>query len=418
MFLVFVISYFLLTHLIIYPIDNAHFYRANFFWGEPRIALDWYTSIDFSAGAGQTHHSHNSEGQKSKLLSIYGPESMQVLGKNVPNLNPNDPLDILILDLLALPQRKNFATLEFDGTFSTVEGIINWYQNITNGFFFQMHFPIRQLTISNIHYTDLSPDDTIRPNKNTPAWISFLQNIDAILNQHRISIKKSSRAGIGDLSFLGGWAGTYFDTVILDYIDVDAKIGVLFPTGKTRDIRNPFELPLGYNGHYGMPLKFDVAFGAFEWITIGSHIGALFLFDRTTNIRIKTSEQQQGFIFLATEKAKIKSGTLWDMSAYVKADHFCKGLSVLLGYSYNQKDHDEIKHVHHTFDLSVANKDLRFKGWIMHVLNVIVEYDFSKYREDIGPRAALWYNHVLSGKRIFDTNILSGAIGLDIEWYF
>ena len=393
-------------------IDNAHFYRANYMWQEPRLPNEWLASVDISIAGGSTHTGRNTLQQKTNILGIYGPQSLSTLGLNVPNLDPTHPLDALLIALAALPTNGNFGKVALTGTFSIAESTLNVYQNLINGFFLQAYLPVRYLKIANIQYTDLSPDSGT-PNSTTPEWQDFLLNMNAIFNRYGLEpLTTSGRsAGAGDFSILGGWAGNYLGTCHLDFIDVSAKFGGLFPTGRTRSLDNPFELPLGYNGHYGVPLKFDASIGLYEWITTGIHIGALFLFESKQTLRMKTAAEQNGFIDLLVGKASIDPGTLWDFAAYATADHFFKGLSLSVGYSFNKKDHDCITPEDLTlFPSNVVNQDPLYKGWDMH--------DFAKEYCDIGPRIGFFYNYVVQGRRIFNTGMIQSYAGIDIAYVY
>lgn len=410
------VSFILLTNGILYAIDNPHFYRSTYFLGEPRLVNDWLTTIDFSCGAASTDQSRNSSGHTVPLLDIYGLHNMQLLGAGVP-LDPTNPLDQILINLENLPARGTFGQLEFSGNFHCVESTFNIYQNLINGFFLQAYFPIRTLKISDIRFTDLSPNDPSFPNKFTPEWQAFLSSFGAILNRFNLSIGNVHRTGLGDLTLLAGWAGTYLNTEILDFIDVDASVGILFPTAKRRNEHRPFDLPLGYNGYFGAPLRFNCDLGLWEWLTAGFHIDALFLFERTKELSMKTAQAQSGLINLAHGKAKVDPGTYWDISLFTKADHFAKGFSLLLGYTFSKKDRDGIRPVDTTlFDPRIVNGDPRFKSWRMHVMHFLAEYDFAKKASDIGPRVGFFYNLILKGQRIFKANMKSAYIGIDVEW--
>jgi hypothetical protein len=399
-------------------IDNPHFYRATYFWQEPRLEKDWLTTVDILFGGGKTKSSRNENGTKTTLLNLYGPHNMQALGVNVPGLNPADPLDQILIDLQNLPLRDNFGQLQFHGKFTLLETVFNVYQNLVNGFFVQAYLPIRKLRISDIGFVDLSPDDTITPNKNTPAWQSFLNNIDLILNQHNLHITPIDTLGFGDVTILGGWTQNINDTLVLDYVDVTGKIGVLFPTGKKKHLSNPFDLPTGYNGHFAVPLKFDISCGALEWVTLGGHIGALFFFKRNEYVELKTAEAQNGFIKLAQGSADVEPGNIWDFSIYMKADHFLKGLSLIVGYNFTAQDRTCIEPKDPIFNPVIINNDNQFRNWRMQTLQLCAEYDFAKTAADIGPRVGLLVNYIVGGKRIFNTATTSTYIGFDIEWCF
>lgn len=399
-------------------IDNPHFYRANFFWGEPRFEKPKLTSFDTNFASGSTNKARNNEGKLTPLLNIYGLQNMRVLGSNVP-LNPANPLDEILIQLSQTPARELFGQLEYSGHFSIFENTLNLYQNMTAGFFLQAYLPVRSLHINTINFVDRSPTDDIFPNSTTPVWVDFLQNFNAILSNFGLTDRATSQAGIGDFSLLVGWARNYEETCYIDYIDVDAKIGVLFPTAKKSNPDEVFSLPLGYNGHFGIPLKFDCSLGYWEWLTLGLHIGALFLIEKNQSIRMETAAEQNGFFNLLKGKAKVDPGTLWELSPYIKADHFAKGLSLLIGYCYTQKDHDCINPFDTTqFNPIIVNNDQRFFGWNMHVIHFMGEYDFTKKSTDFGPRIGIFYNYVVSGKRIFNTSMTTAYVGIDCAWEY
>jgi len=416
-FLVSIVSLVLVIDM--YTIDNPHFYRANFFWGEPRFEKSWLTTFDISLAGGSTTKARNNKGQITPLLTIYGLQNMRVLATNVHNLNSANPLENILIQLAQTPARENFGKLEYHGQFSTIESTLNLYQNIVNGFFLQAYLPIRYLRIGNVNFVDQSPIDDIFPNAQTPVWVDFLQNFDAVLSQFQLKVRSTSEASIGDFSLLAGWARNYEETCYIDYIDVDAKIGVLFPTAKKRNEDEVFSLPVGYNGHYGVPLKFNCSLGYWEWLTAGLHIGALFLIEKNQIIRMKTAAEQNGFFDLLKGNAKIDPGTLWEVSGYLKADHFAKGLSCLVGYTFTRKDRDCINPFDTIeFDPLIVNSDQRFFSWNMHVIHFMAEYDFTKKSSDLGPRLGFFYNLIVGGKRIFNTGITNSYVGIDCSWEF
>ena len=230
----------------------------------------------------------------------------------------------------------------------------------------------------------------------------------------------TNQTGCGDLSFLVGWAGSYQKTCTLDFIDASAKIGVLFPTGKTTSIANPFELPLGYDGHFGLPLKFDCSLGIFDWITFGFHNGALFLFKKNRKYRLKTAENQNGFILLAQNNVEVDPGTIWEIGTYVKADHMVRGLSFLAGYSFTKRDNDtlQLKNDSTDFNQIIINNDQRLFGWNMHTIHAMIEYDCVNKITDLGPRIGLWFNIIVAGQRIFNAHLYDFMLGIDCAWVY
>lgn len=399
--------------------DTSHFYRAHPpFWHEPRFEEPWLSSTYIDLMGGSTSCSFNNCGKKTSLLNLYGPHKLQFLGQNLPGIDPTNSLDQILLHLAALPVRHNFASLAFSGRFSLWEAQFNMYQNFCKGFFLHINIPVRTLQLQGIHMHDLTPDDGIFPNRSTPEWQEFLQSFPAILHRYHLRICPVSETNIGDMSILGGWTVNHEDTEYLDFIDATIQAGVLIPTGRTRNIHHIFDIPSGYNGHVGCSIIFDASVGAYEWLTVGYHSAGLFLFDKTQTRFMKTAPETNGFINLACGKAKVSPGTYWQVGMYLKADHFCGGGSFLLGYIFDLAEKTCLAPCKTIFQPAIVNTDSLLKKWLMHTLNVSIEYDFAREDRPNAPYIAFTYSHVLGGKRIFDNSTVGGTIGIDISWCF
>jgi hypothetical protein len=317
-----------------------------------------------------------------------------------------------------LAARDNFGKLSFSGKFKAFEFDFLYRQNFKHGLFTQLHLPIRKLEITNISFTDLSPDDDGFPNKRTREWTTFLSLFDTILAQHSLSKAAVASTGLGDLSALVGWAWNNEETEELDFIDTTLKAGFLLPTGKNKDQNLVFSLPTGYDGHAAVALSGAVSLGAFEWLTVGCSVDTLLFFRRTKTIRLKTAPQQSGFIKLGLGRAIVQPGTLFNAGCFAKADHCLKGFSFLVGYTFSQQNDTVVCPCSASLSASIASSDEMLKFWNMHTLHLNVEYDFAKENARTGWRMAFFYNPVLGGKRIFRTYVVSGTLGVDIGLSF
>ncbi len=197
------------------------------------------------------------------------------------------------------------------------------------------------------------------------------------------------------------------------------KTGVLVPTGKRKNENQIFSLPFGYNGHWAIQGIGKLSIGLYDWLTFGGHIEAMFFLNKDRNMRLQTAPCQSALIKLARGNAEVNPGTIWDAGVYTKADHLVGGLSVLLGYSFASKSEDVITPCDMgTFDPCIANGDPQFQSWKMNTLHLYAEYDFYNPCRGFGPRLGFFWNYVISGKRIFRTNMLGGAIGIDFTHNF
>lgn len=407
----------------LHAIDNPHFWRATNFLPEfyqTRLSKPWLASFDVSLGYGSTDKSRNQFGQKTTLLNIYGPQNAQALGVNVPGKDLTTPGDIVLTQLALLPSNDGFGMLQYNGKFRLIEANVCYSQNLDCGFFLQVHAPIRNYSVTDITFTDLSPLACGGgPNVNTPSWQNFLALFPTILTQYGISTGSVHHSGIGDISTLVGWTNNYEDTTEIDFFDTTIRLGVLFPTGAKLNPHQAFDIANGYDGHFAIPVCVDAAAGWYDWFTMGAHLGAMPFFKQTRNLPLKTDAAQNGFIKLARGDARIQPGTIWEANFYTLADHVICGFSLLVGYSYATKRPDMILPCDTTtFSPAIVNNDGPFLGWKMHTVNIMAEWDFASYECPWYPRIGAFYNFIVGGERIFNTNMGGVQCGIDIGCTF
>lgn len=403
-------------------IDNPHFYRATNFFGETRFERTGLTTLDMSFAGGHTHTGFDCGSNKVPLLDIWGTQNMRALGVGVPCKDPNNCLDLILIELSKQDPNCGFANFSICSKFKIFEANFSFYQNFACGFFFHAHMPVRHMELNDICFQDISPVNEECfgcPNIDTPIWQTFLENFDQILDRWGLCCGPFNEWGIGDTSFLLGWTHNYQETDLLDFVDMTIEFGALAPTAKRKHENQIFSLPFGYNGHWAIQGIGKMAFGLYDWLTFGGHIEAMYFLKHDHNIRMNTAPCQSSLIRLARGDAEIKPGVIWDASVYAKADHFVGGLSFLAAYQFASKNEDSVMPCQtDIFSPNIVNGDAQFQSWKMHTLHLMAEYDFYKPYNWVGPRIGFFWNYVMSGKRIFRTNMLGGSFGIDFTHNF
>jgi hypothetical protein len=401
----------------VFSLDNPHFYRATNMLFETRLEHDYLTTFNATLAGGSTNKGRSCDNTIVPLFDIYGAQAFQPLALNTPFANSDSPFNQLLEELAALPTRPGFATVSTNGHFNIIEANLSLAQNLRHGLFLFYHLPVRKLKINSISFTDLSPDDTIFPNKNTPAWQSVFKNISPLLAYYQFNDQPTSSTGVGDLSSWLGWTHNYQDTKTIDFIDFTLMSGILFPTGKEKNEHQLFSLPTGYNGHWGFPLSLQASLGFYEWVTIGAYVNTLFFLNKNRIMHIKTDAAQSGIIKLASADVSDHRGSLTHTGLYLKADHVGHNVSVTAAYSFAIQQKSNLKPYNSDFSVPIINSDPMLNGWKMHTLNFLAEYDFARDGKRVGNRVGLFYNLQVAGSRVFDTNVVGGSYGIDISWY-
>lgn len=400
--------------------DNAHFYRPPLFWGEPRFERPSLSTAAMLLTGGSASTSRNSSGNKeSTLLNLYGFENLHHIGDNVPSVSAGNPLETLVNNLNDLPDRGTFGQVKYFGQFSLFEGALLVQQNFTKGFFGEVYMPIRQLKIEMIGFNDKTPADNIEPHRYTQTWLDFLGGYQTILAHYGLTAGRVETTGFGDITIMAGWTTNYQDTRELDYIDATIKTGILLPTGHEKNENSVFDLPTGYNGHYGFPFSIDASLGAFEWLTVGANLGGIIFSEKEKIVRMRTSSLQNGFIKLAKGTALVRPGTVWHLGAYVKLDHIHDAFSWTTAYSFNQRLSTKyLPSNTGTFPYPVVNGDEQLQSWSMHVIHIVWEFDLGAEGNTAMPNVTFLMNIPVGGQRIFNT-MTGGAAGeVNMTWHF
>jgi hypothetical protein len=403
--------------------ETPFFYRASNLFNEPRLSKEWLTTLDISLEGGSTKHARNRCHHTVPLFDIYGLTSMTALGVNVPGKDMSNPLDVLLTELSLIAAPRNFGMFSLYGNFSILQSNILFTQNFESTgscgcFFLQVYLPIKRLIVDDICFDDLTSIEGC-PNKNNLTWRAFLLSFDEILARYELSRCKTRESGVGDMCAFLGWTLNHEDTTVLDFVDFTIQAGVLFPTAKKQNINEIFALPLGYNKHWGFPVVADFSFGVYEWLTIGGHFDVLLFAKKNQEIRVKTSTNQSGPIKLAKACASVHRGPIWSGGAFAKADHFCRGLSLWVGYTFNKQNSDTVYiNDPKTFNPCIINSDEMLHGWKMHTVSIGAEFDFTQQDCWFGPRFSVFYDRQVGGRYVFKTNIIGGKVSFDFVWSF
>ena len=344
--------------------------------------------------------------KKTNILSIYGPENVCCLSAASPD-NP-----------LILP--NNPETICFQAVADVFETDFNLYQNFTHGFFTQFHLPVILLQVFPSGYVENQCCSCKVSKHYKPVWQNTFKPINAFLRDFDLDLAPVHGAGLSDSTLFVGWTKSYQDTCYLDYIDFTVKTGILIPTGKKKNRHQVFSIPYGYDGFWAFPLSGDISLGFFDWLTLGVHADSLFFLNKKQCINVKAAHQAgTGLIRLGLAEATVDHGTVWRAGTYIKADHFFNGLSLMLAFSYEQKNRDTIHPCDtKTINPAFVNSDERLKKWDRSIIHLLADYDFTTEASRIGPRIGIFYDKQLTGRRVFDISMLGGYLGIDINWCY
>ena len=404
-------------------LNTKYHNRAGQSAHETRYERNCLATVDLNIAYGRAKKGYNSAKEKVDALRIYGlnriaAASLDALGNPSSN-NLNAAFQALAISPAAGSSVINDVGVYYDGKFTMVEANLNYTQNFCSGFFVDINVPIKRLKVDGITRTD-GTTDAARATATVEIGNVLAELTDAnLMSVYDLSVGDASKTGLGDIMVTGGWTSNNDDIESLDFLDTTIKAGVSIPTAKKRDQNKAFELALGHENHIGIAASFDLGIGFYEWMTLGAHVGGLFFFDKTMEMRMQTNIAHQGYLKLKKGNAKHDMGNIWDAGGHLKADHIFKGFSAMVGYNYVHKGDDNLTPENLTiFPSAAVNADAMLKGWRQHAITVTLEYDMAEEGRRWNPHFSVFYSRPVKGKYIFLTNVGGGSAGLNIAMDF
>ncbi len=393
------------TNLYAYWYYPAYFYMPEPFFGEPRFAKKWLTTLDVRLRGGHATRGYTDVGCDTRPIDIYGLQNMHAIAKNVPacilQCAPHGYLNNLWQNT---PASNLFGRLGFEGKCSLVEFFPTFVQNFSHGFFVGTCIPIKKISMRNVMAIDLTDPSSVGANLSLSDWQQFFGRFDQNLCRYGIYPRALHSGGLGDIMLFGGWTINYEDMDVLDFLDGTLTLGLQLPTAPCAPAQCPFMLPRGSNGHKGISLCATGALGALDWLTVGLQVGVLQFLSTQRVIAIKTAYEQSGWIKLARMCATVSPGLQWRIGEFFKFDHLAYGLSFTFGFS----------HTHQGATNVCQNTDPQWWSWRMNTFHFVLECDFATFKHPHAPHVAMTIDHVFNGKRTFNTSLFGTIIAWDL----
>jgi len=411
--------------------DLQTFYRTPLFTGEAKKNIsDWATHIDARYAEGDANQSWNTQEVKTDLFNGYGPIDMTKLAINLENLNSKPKTNAYAKG--EIPKIYD-GKVKFKGRFQIKEFDITLQQNIFHGLYLQAYLPIRNLKIDKIDYTTCTTTNS----EHTKIADFIEKELDYILEENCIKPLKTEfkDTQLSDPMISIGWNNhCTIENSIVTSIRGFLQGGIIIPSGDREKIDQVFSLPFGYNKHWGINGRGNIHAILWDKIGIGVNAGTTIFMEQTYDQRLTTTPCQNGhWLLLEKGRATADQGTLWDITAYAKAEDFFGGLSVLAAYSYTQQEKTKLTLKDNCILKSaikdeliknkneVINSNKKLDEWYHHAVHLYAQYDFAAHTKSTslgGIKIQVAYHFPLLGKHSWPVEMFSGTASANFTWNF
>jgi hypothetical protein len=409
------------------------FAPTNFFNPyDPNLRLPSIKDTNFQVGVnaeyGSTNSGRNIDEKQKNILQIYqsSQTTIPMLMNPTPGLKNKSTVDALLLgwNTPYAGQPLDDGTrghLVFCGDFSQIDVTLSGEYKIPFDFgagdlFLSGYLPVRNADISNISFTDqtldiFAVDKDIKESLTSKTVLSQWLKTNGDLD-----IGPSNLTGLGDLVLMLGWRNSYLQKKEqLQNVDVFAKIGLSIPTAKTKNEDKVFEVPLGNDGAWGLPIGMGIGLDFVYNIRLGADVDFVILFDKSKNRRLKTEEHQTDFLLLNKGFATKNYGLTWKFNLFLQAYRFLDGLSAKIAYEYVKHDDDRLTPLSDDFSSQVINTAKSLEEWNTQDLIFQLNYDCIKESKNwsVVPQANIFLKVPVGGKCVINPITFGGQIGVN-----
>lgn len=196
-----------------------------------------------------------------------------------------------------------------------------------------------------------------------------------------------SRAGFSDLDWYVRMGNIWEYMLKCRRIDAGLKLGVLIPSGLTREVNNPASIPFGGNGFWGMYVAADVEAELKEDWKVGMLLRCSQRFARTKTERLPVAGEQ--LLYGATSgKVRIDPGFTTVVAPYARLENIREGFGIQAKFTLIAHEFDEWTDKRPVqLPLAQIDREIRKTSWNAEYLSVSAFYDTAKVMKlyDEGP---------------------------------
>ena len=312
--------------------------------------------------------------------------------------------------------RGNF---KLDGDFQGLDWTI-WtrcrlpIKTLPGSFDFYLYVPFRYIEIDDIKWNDQTKNVL-----NADRDVHFYLTDDIKANVARLgglNLDDWNKFGFGDIVLMLNWFKDFKQTKEhLKNVRLTGRLGLTIPSGSMKDEDKAFSLPLGNDGAWGIPFAASLDLNFVRKLKAGLEFEMLFLFDETSERRLKTDEHQTDYLLLHKGIVTKSFGFTWKFNLFVQAQHFFKGLSGMVAYQFLKHDDDTLTPQSNDFSYHIINSAQSLQEWGMQNFVFQLNYDFFKECKNswFKPQFSLFYKMPITGRRVINPHTFGGQIALN-----
>lgn len=354
---------------------------------------------------------------KNSVMQLWTPkQNALAMLKGFGSYGSNSITNFFV-DELGSPEDNGLrGTFIVDGTFKVREFCMSGRYHLPWDFTLGLHIPVYDMELRNVRFVDQTPDTTAEDNTVKSELSSkLMQRVHEF--DPNLNLTGWQQVGFGDVVVMGEWQRCFPQgKPILKNVELEARLGLQFPTGVQNNINEILFVPFGNDGAVGLIFGGGIQLTWFDMLRGGLDVEFMHLFGNTRIRRIKVDTNQTEFLLLAKTAVHKDFGFTHRFNIFLQAHQMCRGLSASLIYQFWKHGDDNLSVCSNIYSNDIANSAESLQEWTMHHLIFKVDYDFQYdlcQDSSFSPQLSFFYKIPFNGKRAILCNTFGATFTLN-----
>lgn len=401
----------------------TNFFRVNDPFFIPRHTQAGVFNLSCHAEGGNANQGRDKIRKHTNILRIYNDtESVIPMLRNPTPTIAGNGVEALLNSLRRLPggavTTLNRGLVEFKGSFQQIEGALHagytWSSDRIPGMFsLSIHQPFITKKVTSFCYNDLTPSFYCADIK-VQNFVKEL--VGQVKMMGNLTLGNWQNSGFGDTVAQLEWRKVFENmhhnpnTPAIKSLMVYAKLGLLCPLAPRKNEDIALSMPLGHDGHWGIPGGAGMEVCFMKYIKTGLFVDFLTLLEHSRERRLKTDITQTNFLLLNKGFAIKDPGFTWQFESFVEFFESQNHLWIKFMYQMTKHYSDRLFSQSSLFDNNIINTAPNLQDWMIQNVIFSIGQDYPDHY--CSPSMSIFYKLPISGERAIDNHAFGAQLQL------
>ena len=291
--------------------------------------------------------------------------------------------------------------------------LLSYRMYFNHGLRLELHLPVIHAELKDVCWEQV--DGSLPEQRLDDCLLDTIQEVSGL------DIGGWKRTGVGDFVVQGVWMRNFYQNrPLLNDVAVQARLGLMFPTGLEKDDDKILAFAFGNDGAWALQFAGGIDLTFCQNYRAGVDAEFIYMFGNTRCRRIKTAANQTDLFFLNKVPVYREFGLGQQFNVYLETFDLFNCASFKINYQFLKRNDDRVDiaddRINSAFSNDERNGALSLFDWTAHSLIFMARYEPWKHynTSPVYPSVLAWIKYGFNGKRA----LLANTVGIQFNLAF